>query len=96
MYERARDVVMLGSVDTLSPLFLVIGANNTHYCIDLMPSTFAHPNGIGNLTQCSRAHTTLLIAGTLSKLFKNCRPSEVGNPSAVLLTARDRRSPAEL
>jgi hypothetical protein len=38
--EQERGGVMLGLVNTLSPLFLVIGANNTHYCINLMSSTF--------------------------------------------------------
>jgi hypothetical protein len=50
IYEQAWDYVMLGSVDTLSSLFLGVGANNTHYCIDLMSSTFAHLNGTGNFT----------------------------------------------
>jgi hypothetical protein len=50
IYERSRDGAMLGSVDTLSPLFRVIGANNPHYCINLMSPKFARLNGIGNLT----------------------------------------------
>jgi hypothetical protein len=50
MYEQAWDGVMWGKVNTLSPLFLVIGANNTHSCIDLMMPTFTHLNDIGNLT----------------------------------------------
>jgi hypothetical protein len=47
-YEQARNGVMLGPVDTLSYLYLVTGANNTHCCIDLMVPTFAHLNGTDN------------------------------------------------
>jgi hypothetical protein len=31
IYEQAWGGVMLGSVDPLSPLFLIVGANNTYY-----------------------------------------------------------------
>jgi hypothetical protein len=50
IYEQELDGVMLGSVGTHSSLFLIIGANSTHYFIDLMLSAFAHLNGTGNFT----------------------------------------------
>jgi hypothetical protein len=48
--EQVWEGVILGSVDTGSPLFLVIGSNNTHNGIDLMSSMFANLTGTGNFT----------------------------------------------